>query len=99
MNSHTILNSLPRTKVGRAIRRSPNTRRGRVMTRPKKDRGVISPYPTVVIAATEHVNRRCRYRRLRYSLTRTNLHGRHLVSATWQILTPDDTHHAAAGMD
>lgn len=50
MISQTALNSLPRTNVGNAIRRSPNTRRGIVMICPKNDRGVMSPYPTVVIA-------------------------------------------------
>lgn len=50
MISQTTLNSLPNTNVGKAIRRSPNTNRGIVMICPKNDRGVISPYPTVVIA-------------------------------------------------
>jgi len=31
------------------IRRRPNIRIGTVISRPRKDRGVISPYPTVVI--------------------------------------------------
>ena len=39
----TMLNSRPRTKLGRAMRRRPKTRRGMVMRRPRKERGVISP--------------------------------------------------------
>ena len=53
MNSQTMLNSLPSTKVGNAMRSRPNTRRGRVITLPRNDLGVISPYPTVVIAAPD----------------------------------------------
>lgn len=49
IDSQTILNSLPSTKDGKAISRSPNTSNGTVINRPKNDRGVISPYPTVVI--------------------------------------------------
>lgn len=48
--SQTRLNSRPRTKLGSVINRRPNMRMGTVMSRPRKDRGVISPYPTVVIA-------------------------------------------------
>ena len=48
--SQTRLNSRPSTKLGRVIRRRPNMRIGTVIRRPRKERGVISPYPTVVIA-------------------------------------------------
>jgi hypothetical protein len=41
--SQTILNSRPRTKLGSAISKRPNTSRGKVISRPRKDRGVISP--------------------------------------------------------
>lgn len=59
MNSQTMLNSLPSTKVGSAMRSRPNTRRGRVITLPKNDRGVISPYPTVVIAVLKVRGGKC----------------------------------------
>ena len=41
--SQTRLNSLPRTKLGSAISSKPNTSNGSVISRPKNDRGVISP--------------------------------------------------------
>ena len=48
--SQIALNSRPRTKLGNAISRSPKMRSGTLMRRPRKERGMISPYPTVVIA-------------------------------------------------
>lgn len=48
--SHTRLNSRPSTKLGRVMSSRPNTRIGSVMSRPRNERGVISPYPTVLIA-------------------------------------------------
>jgi hypothetical protein len=48
--SQARLNSRPSTKLGSMISRRPNMRIGTVIRRPRKERGVISPYPTVVIA-------------------------------------------------
>ena len=48
--AQTRLNSRPSTKLGSVINSSPNTRMGSVIRRPRNDLGVISPYPTVVIA-------------------------------------------------
>lgn len=50
MLSQTILNSRPSTKLGNAMSKRPNNSRGSVISRPRKEAGVISPYPTVVIA-------------------------------------------------
>ena len=50
ITSQSAANSLPRTKDGRAISNKPNSKRGNVKIRPMTDRGIISPYPTVVIA-------------------------------------------------
>ena len=47
-----MLNSLPKTKLGSVIVRRPKTRMGIVISLPKNERGVISPYPTVDIAAS-----------------------------------------------
>ena len=38
---HTMLNSRPRTKLGKAIRSRPKTNSGSVIKRPRKLRGVI----------------------------------------------------------
>ena len=72
MISQTALNSLPSTNVGNAIKRSPNTRRGIVIICPKNDRGVISPYPTVVIAVEKRDDLHEVKNPGRNSLTRTN---------------------------
>ena len=70
--SQTTLNSRPSTKLGRVIRRRPNIRIGTVIRRPRKERGVISPYPTVVIAIkTRHYRKVVDIRE--YLLTNTNL--------------------------
>jgi hypothetical protein len=46
---------------------------GRVMSRPRKERGVISPYPTVVMAISPKITERnLRIKKVEYSLTRTN---------------------------
>jgi hypothetical protein len=50
IRSQVRLNSRPSTKLGSVISRRPNMRIGTVIRRPRKERGVISPYPTVVIA-------------------------------------------------
>ena len=50
------------------MRSRPNTRRGRVISLPKNDRGVISPYPTVVIAMPKIRRRICGHGR-RIALT------------------------------
>ena len=43
MSFQITLNSRPRTKEGSAMSRSPKRSRGRVMRRPRNERGVISP--------------------------------------------------------
>ena len=50
ISSQTVANSRPRTNDGSAISKRPHTSSGTVRIRPRKERGVISPYPTVVIA-------------------------------------------------
>jgi uncharacterized OB-fold protein len=53
------------------IRRSPKTNIGNVMRRPRKERGVISPYPTVVMAG-RYVSVKKECHKCGYVLTRTN---------------------------
>lgn len=50
MRSHKTLNSRPSTKLGSAMSSNPQTSSGTVRSRPRSDLGVISPYPTVVMA-------------------------------------------------
>lgn len=71
--SQTRLNSRPSTKLGRVISSRPNMRIGTVIRRPRKERGVISPYPTVVMAVDAYHYRRKMVDRKAFLLTNTNL--------------------------
>lgn len=81
--------------------KSPKTRRGIVTSLPKNERGVISPYPTVVIAV-EHGKTRSEAkssirRNYIYWLTRTNLS--RYMNEMKKHSRSDFSYHAAAGID
>lgn len=54
MASNTMAKFRPRTKLGKAIRSSPNMSKGIVKSFPKKLFGTTSPYPTVLMVTREN---------------------------------------------